>query len=80
MDPYASTPPVYFSMAGAVEQFNPQRYYAETGMVPGTLPTGTTGAARISGAPAPMRLYVIFALIGVIIWALERHKMRIFGK
>ena len=78
MDPYASN--VFASSYAAVEQFNPQRYYAESGMTPGTLPTGTTGPARGSAAPTPLGMYIPFIAIGVLIWALEKHKLRIFGK
>jgi hypothetical protein len=78
IDPYASS--VYASSYAAVEQFNPQRYYAETGMTSSTLPTGTTGP-QMGGAtaPAPTRIWVIIGVIGVVIWALERHKLRFKG-
>ena len=77
MDPYSSS--VFASSFAAVEQFNPQRYYAETGMSSQSLPTGTTGQQNTNpaSAPAPPRVWVIIAVLGVVIWALERHKLRL---
>ncbi len=70
----------FASSYAAVEQFNPQRYYSETGTVPGSLPTGTTGAPTTVAAPTPLPVYLWFVAIAVIIWALEKHKFRIFGQ
>src|SRR5712692_3609048 len=77
-DPYASS--VFASSFAAVEQFNPQRYYAETGMTSAALPTGTTGP-QTGGmtAPAAPRIWVIIGVIAVVIWALERKKLRLKG-
>jgi len=75
-DPYASS--VFASSYASVEQFNPQRYYAETGMTSRSLPTGTTGPqATGATAPAPPRVWIIIGVIAVVIWALERHKLRL---
>ena len=75
-DPYASS--VFASSYASVEQFNPQRYYAETGMVSQSLPTGTTGQQNVgSTQPAAPRVWIIFGVIAVLIWALERHKLRL---
>jgi hypothetical protein len=77
-DPYASS--VFASSFAAVEQFNPQRYYAETGMTSQSLPTGTTGPQTGGAtAPAPPRIWVIIGVIAVVIWALERHKLKLKG-
>jgi len=64
----------------AVEQFNPTRYYNEVGMTPSSLPTGTTGAPTTVAPPAPLGMYVPFVLIALVIWALERHKFKLFGQ
>lgn len=72
-DPFASS-------FAAVEQFNPERYYEETGLTPRSLPTGTTGEASSAPAPAPLVHYLPFVLLVVLIWALERRKMRIFAR
>lgn len=68
MDPFASS-------YGAVEQFNPQRYYAETGVPSSALPTGTTGPSG-SQAAAPLSTYIPFVVIVLIVWAIERNKFR----
>jgi len=62
-----------------VEQFNPQRYYAESGQTPRSLPTGTTGKQDTAGtaAPAPPRVWIIIGVAAVVIWALERHKLKL---
>ena len=70
----------FASSYAAVEQFNPQRYYSEAGTLPGSLPTGTTGAPTTVSPPTPLPVYIWFVAIVVIVWALEKHKFRIFGQ
>ena len=62
-----------------VETFNPQRFYAESGMTPRSLPIGTTGKQDTAGqaAPAPPRIWIIMGVAAVVIWALERHKLKL---
>lgn len=71
-DPFASS-------FNAVEQFNPNRYYAETDMTPRSLPTGTTGQSSTAPAAAPLRMYLPFVLLVVIVYALEKWKLRLFA-
>lgn len=66
--------PAFASSYVAVEQWNPVKYYSETGMTPRSLPTGTTGATSTQRPSTPLGLYVPFLAIVVIIWALESHK------
>jgi hypothetical protein len=63
-----------------VEQWNPGRYYNETGQTPKSLPTGTTGPASTAPAPSPLLSYLPIVVVVLIVWALERHKVRIFGR
>ena len=70
----------FSSSFAAVEQFNPERYYEETNMTPRSLPTGTTGAASSAPAPVSLVTYLPFILLVVIIYALEKRKLRIFAK
>ena len=77
MPPYGTN--VFASSYAAVEQFNPQRYYAESGQTPRSLPTGTTGATSTQPAPTPLSTYIPFVIIAIVIWALERRKRGLFG-
>src|SRR5258708_33442562 len=70
----------FSSSFAAVEQFNPERFYEETGMTPRSLPTGTTGQASSVAAVAPLSHYLPFVFLVIVIWALERRKMRIFAR
>ena len=70
----------FSSSFAAVEQFNPERFYEETGMTPRSLPTATTGQTSSAPAPAPLMHYLPFVLLVVLVWALERRKMRIFAR
>lgn len=72
--------PAFASSYVAVEQFNPGKYYSETGMTPRSLPTGTTGATSTEKPPAPLAMYVPFVAIVIVIWALESHKMGRFSR
>lgn len=69
----------FSSSFAAVEQFNPERFYEETGMTPRSLPTGTTGEASSAPASTPLIHYLPFVLLVVLVWALERRKLRLFG-
>ena len=75
-----SPAPVFSSSYVAVEQFNPVRYYSETGATPKSLPTGTTGDASTAVPPIPLGMYVPFAILIVVIWALESHKFGRFNR
>jgi len=70
----------FSSSFAAVEQFNPERYYEETGMTPRSLPTGTTGESSTAPAAVPLAHYIPFVLLVIVIWALERRKMRLFAR
>ncbi len=70
-----SPSPVFSSSYVAVEQWNPVKYYGETGMTARSLPTGTTGETSTAAAESPLGMYLPFAVLIVVIWALERHKM-----
>jgi hypothetical protein len=63
----------------ALETWNPSRYYEETGQTPKSLPTGTTGQSA-SPAPAKLSTYLPFVLLVVVIWVLERRKLKIFAR
>ncbi len=70
----------FSSSFAAVEQFNPERYYEETGLTPRSLPTGTTGQASSAPAPVSLAHYIPFVLLVILIYALERRKLRIFAR
>ena len=75
-----SPAPVFSSSYVAVEQFNPVRYYSETGATPKSLPTGTTGDPSTVAPSVPLSMYVPFAILIVIVWALESHKFGRFNR
>ena len=75
-----SPAPAFASSYVAVEQWNPGKYYSETGQTPGALPTGTTGAASTQRPATPIGMYLPFVAIAIIVWALESHKLGRFGR
>ena len=76
--PLAQSDPFASSFA-AVEQWNPTRYAAETNLTPRSLPTGTTGQASSAPARAGLGMYLPFAVLVVIVYALEKWKGRLLG-
>ncbi len=63
-----------------VETWNPGRYGAETNLTPRSLPTGTTGQSSTAAAPAGLAMYVPFVVLVVVVYALEKYKVRLLGK
>jgi hypothetical protein len=72
--------PAFASSYVAVEQFNPAKYYNETGMTPRSLPTGTTGETSTQRPATPIAGYIPFVAIVILIWALESHKLGRFTR